>query len=298
MNNAQLAHKWAAQTKQSGRGSNFYFDGPTIYSWGGHFPVASFTDATVRGMRVVLFTSRSYSMSTSRHKGLARSALQGLDVVVIECPEVLAGQYSSLHSENLEHFKTEFENATLKASRARSYADAYIRDAAIAQHNAATYAEAFALEIPQWSQDAISPELLARANAAAAERKAKEERDRARRAEEYAQKIAAWRNGASANECELWRFAGEDTALRVSRDGKHVETSRGATITMRTAHELYRRALSMIGRDDAEREKAARLCPHVDGFAMREFCADGSIVVGCHTLKWPEIARFANARNW
>lgn len=71
----EVAHVWAQQTQNFGRTSthNVYFRGRTIYSYGEHFPLASFLD-TPKG-RVILINSRTYSTSTSRHQSSARSAV-------------------------------------------------------------------------------------------------------------------------------------------------------------------------------------------------------------------------------
>ena len=56
--NSMVAHVWAQQGQDFGRSNNgnLYFEGPTIFSYGSHFPIASFTDLRVGARRVVLFT--------------------------------------------------------------------------------------------------------------------------------------------------------------------------------------------------------------------------------------------------
>ena len=57
-NNSMVAHVWAQQTQAHGRnaGNTFYFEGPTIYSYGEHFPIATFV-TTPKGAQVL--TSRA-----------------------------------------------------------------------------------------------------------------------------------------------------------------------------------------------------------------------------------------------
>jgi hypothetical protein len=102
--NGMVAHVWAQQSQQEGRSANgnFYFDGPTIYSYGSHFPIASFVN-DVRGERVVLFTTESYSNTTAGHKSDVRQALRGLGVQVFEVAHVGLG-YSGKpeHAGNVE----------------------------------------------------------------------------------------------------------------------------------------------------------------------------------------------------
>ena len=70
--NSQVAHAWANKTGKHCRGSNFFYDDDTIYSYGGHFPIARHMDG------VVLFTTESYSNSTSKHLGHASNACNHL----------------------------------------------------------------------------------------------------------------------------------------------------------------------------------------------------------------------------
>lgn len=77
LNHRQVAERWtdaAGDPRDSARGFNVYFVGPTIYSYGPHFPIASFVQGST-GERKVLFTSRSYSNSTGKHKRHVRNAL-------------------------------------------------------------------------------------------------------------------------------------------------------------------------------------------------------------------------------
>lgn len=71
--NDMVAHVWAQQRQQSGRSSNgnFYFEGRTLYSYGGHFPVGIF--AAPGGP--VFLNADSYTVSTSKHQSYARRAV-------------------------------------------------------------------------------------------------------------------------------------------------------------------------------------------------------------------------------
>lgn len=73
MNNSQVAHLWANKSKTSAKGSSFYFDGSTIYSYGGHFPIAKHVQ--ISGEDWIIFNDSSYSSSTGRHQSLVRYAM-------------------------------------------------------------------------------------------------------------------------------------------------------------------------------------------------------------------------------
>ena len=76
-NHRNVAHLWAAQTQSRAKGHNLFFEGPVIYSYGYHFPIAVFTPFHVNGERVVVFNGASRSVSTSKHQSYTRGALHG-----------------------------------------------------------------------------------------------------------------------------------------------------------------------------------------------------------------------------
>lgn len=82
MNNLNVAHEWTSQNKQSAKGSNFYFEGKTIYSYGAHFPIATWYDKNT-----VFFTTNSYSVTTSKHITYTRRAIPA-DKQIFYVPKV------------------------------------------------------------------------------------------------------------------------------------------------------------------------------------------------------------------
>jgi len=71
----EIPHLWAHKVQESARNAqgNLYFDGDTIYSYGSHFPTP--IHATKGKRSAVLFTTRSYSVTTSGHVSAVRSAI-------------------------------------------------------------------------------------------------------------------------------------------------------------------------------------------------------------------------------
>jgi hypothetical protein len=298
MNNRNVAHLWASQNREHGKGSNFYFEGPTLYSYGRHFKVAAFTQARdANGEQIVLFNSGSYSNSTGKHQSFARSALHGLNVRVIHVPDVSDAPAQYEHANNLQHFADAFASSILKASRARTNKQWHIEQAQRAQADAADYCRAFGLDMPSFLDDVVSPELLADARDLAKRNAAKNaEKERARvamLAAEYAEKIEAWRNGASEHECELWRFAGMPTALRVR--GDVIETSRGADVPLRVAARLWAAVTSARKHPDNARRLSNDMSGDAVGaYNLRQVKPDGSLVIGCHTIEFSELERMAH----
>lgn len=78
MNNDQVAHLWANKSRQQAKGSNVFFEGNTIYSYGHHFPMARLYKG------VVLYTTGSYSVTTAKHLSIVRRACSHLTVFNVD----------------------------------------------------------------------------------------------------------------------------------------------------------------------------------------------------------------------
>lgn len=82
---ANTAHVWAQQNPETESGhsgdSRISFDGPTIFSYGSHYALASFAGEH-KGRRVVLLNDRGYSVSTGKHKSHVRYALNATDIMI------------------------------------------------------------------------------------------------------------------------------------------------------------------------------------------------------------------------
>lgn len=67
MNNSMVAHLWANEKKESARGSNFFFEGRSIYSYGYHFEVGRIVRNKC-GKKAYLLNDKYYSSSTCKHQ--------------------------------------------------------------------------------------------------------------------------------------------------------------------------------------------------------------------------------------
>lgn len=66
MNNAMIAHLWANEQQGSAKGSNFFFEGDSIYSYGRHFEAGRIV-WNKRGERAYLVNTSRYSVTTGKH---------------------------------------------------------------------------------------------------------------------------------------------------------------------------------------------------------------------------------------
>lgn len=121
LTNQEVAEAWAAQDRPEARNQSgsLYFVGRTIYSYGNHFPIAAFTPSPTGNRLAVLFSHRSYSVTTSAHQRRAWSAWY-------RCPHrgacekfrVFSPDWSP--SDNLDDYTGRIKNTADRARRARS----------------------------------------------------------------------------------------------------------------------------------------------------------------------------------
>mgnify|MGYP006903036440 CR=1 FL=1 len=74
MNNSMVAHLWANEKQESANGSNFYFEGESIYSYGRRFEVGRIV-RNKRGEKAYLINDIYRSSSTSKHQCCVRNAI-------------------------------------------------------------------------------------------------------------------------------------------------------------------------------------------------------------------------------
>lgn len=112
-------------------------------------------------------------------------------------------------------------------------------------------------------------------------------------AAENAAAIAAWRDGASRPPAVAYQLP---PMLRLSSDGRSIETSHGAIVPVSIAPRLWRLIESARGGDAAAVSAAFRGL-HVGPFTLSEIRADGSAVIGCHDIPHAEMAAMAARLN-
>lgn len=295
MNNRQVAHVWAQQNGRDARGSNFFSAGVSIFSYGAHFEIARFVER--RGARAVLFTTRGYSVSTSRHISYARSALHGLDVPVFNVlhldrpPLDNFRDYAARVAETAESAARARRNAEWKMERAQALAD-----------EANAFAEFFGMR-QRIARPELTPELRARviaqrerAKKENAEREAKAFAARSKAAMEFGQQVAEWRKGGALPIPGAYFPYGRmgfsmPDLLRVR--GDVIETSRGAEFPA----DHGRRAFPLIARvrERGETWRTNGHSIHLGHFRIDEIDAGGNVRAGCHYVEWSEIEACARA---
>ena len=93
-----------------------------------------------------------------------------------------------------------------------------------------------------------------------------------------------WRDGANGT------LESGVTATLLRRQGDTLETSRGAEVPWRDAERLFVLAQSVVHRGVHYVPEHHVRC---GAFTLREIRADGTTIVGCHTLSFSEMERLA-----
>ena len=115
ISNRQAIENWLTG-KSKARSQNIYYKGDTIYSYGGHFPMArKYPKRLIKGEPIALVKSDKYSVTTSRHQfqtghALFRAGYHTLEVASVDIKDV---------KRNLDFLEAEADQARLKQKRAR-----------------------------------------------------------------------------------------------------------------------------------------------------------------------------------
>ena len=299
--NSQVAHAWANKTGKHRRGSNFFYEDDTIYSYGGHFPIARHMDG------VVLFTTQGYSNSTAKHISHASRACSHLtrfnvvDVTATRTSSSKLGRFTG-HKWNVQDYLRRIDEGYGSASRSIKHGEwKYLyADGLVTELKA--YAKHFKLGRTFVENHIPSPEIrekvMARCNAYNAR---KDERNREwlekRRAE------AAVLDEANREQMERWtrwesgvrRVHTTKVYLRASGERRIVETSHGADVPYDDAVNLYRLARRV--RITGEDKHFGLYGRKVGDFSLNKINSEG-ITVGCHRIGWEEIDRLAEVEGW
>jgi hypothetical protein len=288
-----VAHIWAQQKQGYGRNhGNFYFEGATIYSYGSHFPIAKFVER--KGKRAVLFTTRTYGSTTSKHLRMVLNALDGLGVLILH---VYRPDNDPRSSEVKKDAEAEMKTAVDKVARARSHLEYAIEAchgiALRANDLSKFYGWRWRLKVPPFDEAKLAKQRVS--NAAAGERnRVKREEERARweaaNAEQMvknAVKREAWLRGEAVQ--YPWSGYDEGTLLRVH--GDLVQTSRGAEVPVEHAKRLWPIIERVMQRGEAYQRNGHS--EHIGDFVVDRIEPTGDIKIGCHLIKFDQVQKIA-----
>lgn len=152
-----VLNNWAKQTGKATKGFNIWYDGEAVFSYGRHFMIARHIRG-LDGRPYVLFTQRTHSVSTAKHKSYAWRALDyGRTVDVIEVPD--PATFNVMDSEGDTYLRQAASQArdalqaqlpaiARKYVKARTYKALYAEDYRKAVENIFKLCDAFGLARP------------------------------------------------------------------------------------------------------------------------------------------------------
>ena len=275
---AQVAHYWSNNVQEHGRSGNMFFEDGRIYSYGKHFCIARHI-----GHGTIAMTTNSYSVSTAKHISITRQAARHMQIVYCHDPDGSAAAnrreaLAQVESELLASHKPRIRQATRDGHKAA------------ALHVALQYNE-YLQALPEDEKQGSSPidtsaldDMQETLKQVAKEKAAKEKKEREERAAQDAEKLEAWRE--HSGDCRaLW---GIPPALRISKDGTRIETSKGAEIPVLCARRLWPVVL-----DTMSQGKSIFPGIKLGVYTLNEISKNGGIRVGCHDIAFSELQGIA-----
>lgn len=299
-NPQDIAHLWANQSQQEAKNSNrsFYFYGPTIYSYGSHFPIAKHYEG------ILLFTLNSYSVTTAKHIQIVRGASSHINkVYCFELPSSKSDKYS--HEKNISQWIRSIKSEIEKLPKSRK-PEIYIGNINGHISNLKKYVSLFGIKLNSEQKKIISIESkedflkLMQKDIEAKELFKKQIQTKGKAL--YNKYIDAWR---TYNESEL-KKALTDKQSKLLSDYRNtldlnktflrfneveIQTSKDVKIPLEVARRFYMWFVSVKSKGCVNCEK------DILGYPVKSANESG-LIVGCHDVPIAEINRIAAILNW
>jgi hypothetical protein len=281
-----VAHDWANRTDNNGSASaaNLYHAGGAIYSYGDHFMIAKHV-WNQQNDHAVLFTTQTYSRTTSKHMSIVNSASSHLTKFYVPNPSLTNEElFFSWHSTIItigHHLENDRKPQKCLIAIQRVYDEVK------------RYADFFGYQIPDELTEAAAITDLAQFNlhlqherdrqAAIAAKKQKEQ------LAEQKKKLKNWR----VFKTDYLNTTDGLDYLRLSRTSKSIETTQRVEIPLVTGRQFYKVVLDTIYNGGCKN------CPDklMNRYDVLEINSK-FIRVGCHKISLKEIKLFAKQQGW
>lgn len=280
--NSELCHVYAQQEQPEGKGSNLFFEGPAIYSYGHHFLLGLFL-TNDSGKTLLLVNTHHYSCSTAAQQSHLRRAISHLDTLYLPwLHNDLAyniRRFEGSFADKVRHNTAELvkiwieklSDIAKKLSKARK-PEIHIQTAQCWEAQIQQYFTFIDAPIPENLIQALeiahpTPEHIE----AIRER---EEEEARRKAAKTAEQVRKWLNFETDN-------SGNPSPDILRCSGDQVETSRGIKMTIQEAKAIYLQI------------KAQELRPGskvLDHYTVTSI--NGTVKIGCHTFKTDYLLTF------
>ena len=278
---ASLSHAWANQTHEIGKASAMFFEGPVIYSWGYHYEIARFIDAP-NGQKVCFINSNGYSNSTGKHTNHVSRAIPQ-NIIKFYVPFANSYGYGKdEQSINIKLLPTIIEKMLLNCKnlcfdqlKARTNTG-YFRQAASLYSNILNICILFNLDAPAMPDNYIDAEN--KFNFLVSTQTQRDNIKAAKELEKSKELLTKWLNHEYNG--QLYNVP---VQLRISKDGKMIETTKGASVEYTRGVELFNK---LVNKENVNGHK-------INGFTLLEN-SNEAVTIGCHVINWPVINQFFN----
>lgn len=284
---------------------NLSFENGVMQSYG-YWPIGAHVTSPNGKKKAILLRSDRYSVTTTKQQSDLRRAVPS-SFITFEVPN-LGGDITHIidHKKNLAHYVDDAKRHYETSKRARTGASYAFGQAWAMFEQAKAYVKFF--NLPSVSKHfsffpkgekltAYQADVIARTDRGTEARstrwKIQRERSEAARAEreriealEMPEKIAMWRDGLYVP--TAYRFP---TMLRIAKDGKHVETSRGAVVPVSHAKRGLKFVRSVIA-GGAEYVRNGHTL-HLGHYPIDRIETNGTLHAGCHIIPYAEIEAIA-----
>jgi hypothetical protein len=288
LNADNVAHTWAYQSQQEAYTPNrsFYFYGPTIYSYGSHFPIAKHA-INNKGETAILFTTRGYSNTTSKHISKVRQSIPNREsIIYCNNPE-------NTSNDNILYWNREIDCIYRALAKAKK-PEKYLLELSQLKHQLEKYCSFMLVEIPetislklQITSKAEIIEIVQKEQAIKAEQEAKKAKEQE---QETKKQLKKFRN------FERFSFYNGYAYLRYNEATQRIETSQRVEIPVNLAKVFYRAiktALINIDNPTSQMLENLKILDYTVKTLKKDF-----IVIGCHTIEMKEINKIAKSLNF
>lgn len=303
--NRQAAHIWAQQNQASGRSNNgnMFFEGKTIYSYGYHFPMASFvTNDTV------FINSDRYSVSTGKQQGYVAYAVNHKNRLYVSTRVIKAfvqerefgkATQAALAEDAIREAKNWIEKAAKRKAQKFAANDLIKAQGAIeAAEHIFTYFDAQPPKEFRAFKKTLSGDDVQKVIDAEKSRLQKEEKARQKRHAEAQAKLKA--------SCLAWQKFSTDYDMPVNQSDKIymrvapleliddesvIETTKGAKFPVGHAKKAFLIIRAMKEKNQAWQQNGKTI--HLGHFQIDSIDAQGNVQAGCHFVEWDQIEYIA-----
>lgn len=271
-NQKEVCHFWANKLQSQGRAGSMFFENERIYSYGYHFEIARFVKDSV-----VIFTNRSYSSTTAKHKSYTRQSIP-YSVKVFTLPSFTD------HKGNVEFMLKTIEDKFEEAARSRKYTESILESVVNSTKQIEDYCNEFKLKLNKTqlalverAKNCLNEDQLQDIRTKLAERSKKLLDSKRKEINEW---LSCQRESLSNSINKVF--------LRTKCNAPEiVETSLGANVPLNEAKSLYLALKNNVP---------------VNGFQIGHYYvnsySNAVLTIGCHKLTQDEINRFASLQNW